>query len=119
LGANVSFPFLQTVTEEVFAQYPGLAAAAAAGQIVNRGTTYINKLAQLIGAVAEAIGYWSANPRSGCGQAMLFNALGTEIIQHTPDFGGTSVTENYAYTLDGMTDAEYRQYVHGVLQQIR
>ena len=50
---------------------------------------------------------------------MLFNALGTEIIQHTPDLGGTSVTENYSHTLDGMTDDEYRQHVRGVLQQIR
>jgi len=111
-------PFLNILREEVFSAFPGVAAAAERDEIVNRGTTYINKAVEFLKGVAEAYGYWSTN-RSGCGTAMLFNALGTEIIQHTPDFGSVSITERYTYSLDGMTDDQYRAYVGAALQQIK
>ena len=110
-------PYLNILRDEIFSAFPGVAAAAAAGQVVNKGTTYINKAVEFVKGVAEAYRYWSTN-RSGCGKAMLFNALGTEIIQHTPDFGSVSLTEHYSFSLDGMTDDQYRAYVRGILQQI-
>jgi len=118
VDTGVRLPFLQTVREEVFAQYPGIAAAAVAGRVVNRGTTYINKLAALVDGVGQAFSYWNANRGNACGQARLFGALGMELVQHTPDLGGTSVTEGYSYALDGMTDDEYRQYVREAVRQL-
>lgn len=45
--------------------------------------------------------------------------LGTELIQHTPDFGAVSITESYNYTLDGMTVDQYRAAVQSVVQNIK
>lgn len=119
LQTQFGFPSLNVVLQEVFSAFPAVATAAAAGQIVDKGTVYVGKLSAFLGGVAEAYGYWSANPQSGCGKAMLFNALGSEITQHTPDFGSVSITDHYSYSVDGMTDDQYRQYVRSIIQQIK
>lgn len=113
---DFSLPFINVIYDELKATFP---AANLAGRGLTSAKNALDKISSYTEGVAEAYGYWRTNPHSDCGKAMIFGALGADIMDHMPMFDSPTSLDSYSYTLDGLTDDQYKQMVHSAIQQIK